>query len=90
MLNYDLPEVETADDDFANLDVVGEPAEGFQGDNEMVPLAPFFSMLFGDTLETEEGRMAALVFLEENRQEVEQLFQEYVDSMSNRDLRSLL
>jgi hypothetical protein len=55
-----------------------------------IPLAPFFDMLFGDLLETEEGRLSAMVFLEENKAEVLEAFQDYIGGATGKELRSLL
>jgi len=51
---------------------------------KVVPIAPFMMQVFGDSLSTEEGRMAAVEYMQENKDEFNALFQKYVDAVRNR------
>jgi len=64
-------------DDEAN-DVMAGQFDETEAPDGAIPLAPFFDLLFGDTLDTEEGRIAAAFYLKENKDEVAALFRDYI------------
>jgi len=52
-----------------------------------IPLAPFFNTIFGDSLNSEEGVLAAITYINSNKQEFADLLRQYVENGEDFKLR---